>query len=75
VFAIKTFYCSAAYCVSVERKRRRELSVRVARSEDSIYRIVKQFEKTGNVIDKHAKGRKGSTSVLMEEGAVQHGRQ
>jgi predicted DNA-binding transcriptional regulator AlpA len=67
VFVIKTFYSSGGFCVAVKRQYRREFSVRVAPSRDTIYRIIKQFEEAGSVCDKCAKGLKRNASVRMEE--------
>jgi transposase len=35
-----------------------EFSVRVAPRTDTVYWIIKQFEETGSLCDKHGKGRK-----------------
>jgi hypothetical protein len=49
VFVFKTFYPSSVSCFAVERQYRREFSVRVAPSRDTLCRIAKQFEETGSV--------------------------
>jgi hypothetical protein len=51
----------------VTKQYRREFSVRVATPRATIYRFFKQFEETGSVCDKCAKGHKLSASVRTEE--------
>jgi hypothetical protein len=61
------FHSSDGSCVAVERRFRREFSVRVTRSRDVIYRGIQKFEKQeacGG--DKSAKGRKRRASVRTE---------
>jgi hypothetical protein len=53
MFVIKTFFTSAA----VWRQYHQVLSVSVAPLSDTIYLIVKQYEETENMCDKHAKER------------------
>jgi hypothetical protein len=63
MFAIKNNYNSGSSCVDVERQYRRKFSVCIAPSGATIWRIVRQYEEAGSVLDKCAKGRKRNASV------------
>lgn len=51
VFVIKIFHSSNISCVPVQRQYHRQLSVRVAPSTGTVYRIIKQLEETGSACD------------------------
>jgi hypothetical protein len=51
VFVNKIFCSSGGSYVAVESRLRREFSVRVEPSRDSICRIIKQFEETRSLIN------------------------
>jgi hypothetical protein len=54
VLFIIIFYFSVNHCVAVERQYRRHFSVPVAPWIDTICRIIKLFEETESLRDKHA---------------------
>jgi hypothetical protein len=58
VFVVRTFYFSGGSCIVLDRQCHREISLRVTPTSDTAYWIVKQFEETGTVDDKHADGRR-----------------
>jgi hypothetical protein len=67
MFVIKTFGSSNDSYSAVERQKRRDLSVCIALSRGSEYRVVKHFEEIGNMHYKSETECEHCASVLTKE--------